>query len=142
MIPSVTTSTPPTPTIHTFYPSSPSSTLLVTFGQSRLGHPADTRAAEIGLFRLHASQTAQLLVALFLPLGDQRGVCVVVLQQPLVEGFGDGGFLVVEVVDVAGPWVLMLACGVMHTKVRKVAVSGERQRCRLRSQRGWGLYIL
>jgi hypothetical protein len=87
MHPSVTTSTSPTPTIHTLHPSSPTSILLITFCQGCLWHPADTRAAEVCLFRLHAPQTAQLLITLFLPLRDQRGVGVVVLQQPLVEGF-------------------------------------------------------
>jgi hypothetical protein len=47
---------------------------------------------------------AYLFVALLLPLCDQVLVGIVVLQQPLVQLFRDGFFLVVEVVDVLGTW--------------------------------------
>ena len=118
---SIRTSTPPTTTIHTLYhlPSSSScccccpiltitstssSNLPLPPLQRRLGHATDTRAAEIRLLGLDALDTAQLLVALLLPLGDQRGVGVVVLDQVLVQWFRDGGFRVVQLVDVAGAW--------------------------------------
>lgn len=41
-----------------------------------------------------------LFVALLLPFRNQVGVCIAVLQEPVVEGLADGFFLVVEVVDV------------------------------------------
>ena len=42
-----------------------------------------------------------LLIPLLLPLSNQHPIGIVVLQQPVVEGFGDGFFFVVEVVDVS-----------------------------------------
>lgn len=42
-----------------------------------------------------------LLVSLLLPLGDEDRVCVAVLEQPVVQWFADGLFLVVELVDIA-----------------------------------------
>lgn len=83
--PSITTSATSTPAIHTLHTSSSSSALLITFRQRRLRHTADTCAAEVCFFSLHATQTAQLLVALLLPFRDQRGVGIVVLQQPFIE---------------------------------------------------------
>lgn len=41
-----------------------------------------------------------LLVALLLPLGDQHGIRIAVLEQIVVELLADGLLLVVEVVDV------------------------------------------
>jgi len=73
--------------------------------QLRLGHAADARGVEVGLLGLDAAQAAQLLVPLLLPLGDQERVGVVVLEQPVIQGFRDGGLFVVEVVDVAGALV-------------------------------------
>ena len=65
-------------------------------------HATDTGAVEVGLLGLNAAKTAELLVALFLPLGDEVSVGVGVFEEPVVELFADGGFFVVEVVDVAG----------------------------------------
>lgn len=64
-------------------------------------HPADAGAVEIGLLGLDAAHAAELLVAGLLPLGDEVGVAVAVLQEPVVELFADGFFGVVEVVDVS-----------------------------------------
>jgi hypothetical protein len=46
---------------------------------------------------------AYLLVALFLPFGDEIGVSIAILEQPVVERFTDGLFLVVEIVDIPRP---------------------------------------
>ncbi len=107
---SIRTGTAPTPTIHTLYHLPTSSffpflttttTVPLTPLQRRLGHPTDTGTAEVGLLGLDALDTAQLLVALLLPLGDQRRVGVVVLEQVVVQRLRDGGARVVQVVDVA-----------------------------------------
>jgi hypothetical protein len=50
---------------------------------------------------LNTPQTAQLLIALLLPLGDKVAIGVVVLQQPVVELLRDGFFLIVKVVDIS-----------------------------------------
>jgi hypothetical protein len=47
---------------------------------------------------------AHLLITLLLPLGDQISIGIPVLQQPVVELFADGFFLVVQVVDVSGSY--------------------------------------
>lgn len=39
---------------------------------------------------------------MFFPFGDEVAVGVAVFEEPVVEGFGDGFFFVVEVVDVFG----------------------------------------
>lgn len=44
-----------------------------------------------------------LFVTLFLPLGDQVGVGVVIFEQPAVERFRDGFFLVIELVNISRP---------------------------------------
>ena len=64
-------------------------------------HTADTSAVEIGLLRLNAPQTAQLLIALLLPLRNQVAISVAVLEKPIVELLGDGFLLVVEIIDVS-----------------------------------------
>jgi hypothetical protein len=53
--------------------------------QFALGNSADAISAEVGVFALNAAQTAEVLVALFLPLGDQRRIRHFVLQTVLVQ---------------------------------------------------------
>lgn len=55
---------------------------------------------KVGLLCLYAPQATKFLVPLLLPLGDQVGVGVAVLEEPIVELFADGLALVVQVVDV------------------------------------------
>lgn len=110
-MPSVARRTPSTPTADAF-----DDLVLLHLG---LGHAAYACRIKVRLFRLHTLQTAQLLHAVsicflerkegktyllipgLLPLGDQHGICVAVLEQPLVQLAGDGLLLVVELVDVA-----------------------------------------
>lgn len=63
-------------------------------------HATDTRAIEVGLLCLDAAQAAQLLVALLLPLGNERRVGIIVLEQPVVQRLADSLTFVVEVVYV------------------------------------------
>lgn len=70
-----------------------------------LGHAADARRVEVCLLGLDAAQAAQLLVALLLPLCDEHGVGVAVLEQPVVQLPADGLLVVVELVDVAAALV-------------------------------------
>ena len=68
---------PSTPTVNTFddFP-------LFQFG---LGHSADAVGGEVGVPGLDAPETAETLVALFLPLGDQIAVRDLVLDTVFVE---------------------------------------------------------
>lgn len=50
-------------------------------------------------------QVTYLLIALLLPLRDEVGISVIILQKPFVQFLADGFLLVVEVVDISG------ACG-------------------------------
>lgn len=79
--------------------------------ESRLWHAADAGRVEVCLVGLDAAQAAQLLVALLLPLGNEKGISVAVLEQPLVQLPADGLLLVVEFVDVAAPLVRDLEDG-------------------------------
>ena len=74
---------------------------LLVLLQLSAWHTADTSAVEIGLLRLNAPQTAQLLVALLLPLRNQVAISVAVLEKPIVQLLGDGFLLVVEIIDVS-----------------------------------------
>lgn len=47
--------------------------------------------------------TTNLFVALLLPLCDQHGIRVAILQQPVVKLLADGFFLVVQIIYVATP---------------------------------------
>lgn len=88
-------------------------------------HATDARAVEVRLFRLDAAQAAELhfqvsrlasrsqiqaklfqqiltylLVSLLLPLGNQVGVRVLILQQPVIQLLTDRLLLIVKVVDI------------------------------------------
>ncbi len=67
-------------------------------------HPADAcRVFEVGLLSLHATQAAEFLVSLFLPLGNQHRIGIAVFEQPVVQLLADRFLLVVQLVDVATP---------------------------------------
>lgn len=53
------------------------------------------------VFKIHPCQT-YLFVALLLPLGDQVAVGVAIFEQPVVQRFADGFFLVIQIVYVPG----------------------------------------
>lgn len=57
---------------------------------------------------------------MLLPLGDEYGVGVAVLEQPVVQGAADGLLLVVELVDVAGALVGDLEDGPLRLVLRHV----------------------
>ena len=42
-----------------------------------------------------------LLITLFLPLGNQVGIGIIILKQPVVQLLGDSLFLIVEVIDIS-----------------------------------------
>lgn len=77
------------------------------------GHAADAGGLEVGLLGLDAAQAAEVLVALLLPLGDQVGVGLAVLEAPVVQRLGDL-VVVVQVPDVARPLVRDLEDGPLH----------------------------
>jgi hypothetical protein len=77
-------------------------------------HATDACRAEVGLLGLDAARAAKLLVALLLPLCNQHGIRVAVLQQPVVELLADGLLLIVHVVDVARSLVGDLEDGPCH----------------------------
>ena len=55
---------------------------LLHFG---LGHPANAIGSKIGVPGLNTSQTAQILITLFLPLGYQTGIGNVLFQTVIVQ---------------------------------------------------------
>lgn len=57
--------------------------LLILF-QLLPRHTTDACAVEVGLLSLNAPQTAKLLITLLLPLGNEVGVCISILEQPIV----------------------------------------------------------
>lgn len=57
---------------------------------------------------LGCTDWADLLVALFLPLRDQHGIRIAVLQEPLVKLPADSLFLVVKIIDIPTPPVRYL----------------------------------
>jgi len=65
-----------------------------------LWHTTYTRRPKVRFFRLNAFQATQFLVSLFLPSCDQCCVCVILLQQPLVQLCRDGFAGVVEIIDI------------------------------------------
>jgi len=79
--------------------------------QLGLGHAADAVRAEVGIPGLNASQAAQILVALFLPFGDQVFVRQSLFDREVVELLGDGFPLVEEVVEIAGALMMDLEDG-------------------------------
>lgn len=99
----IASGTPSAPTAHALH--------ILALLQLGLGYAADARRVEVGLLGLNAAQTAQLLVAVLLPLGNQHRVRVSVLEQPLVQLLADGFLLVVELVDVPAPLVRNLEDG-------------------------------
>ena len=66
-----------------------------------LGHAANTVGVKVRLAHLNAAQTAQVLVALLLPLGDKIAVGVSFSQAELEERLADGAPLVVQVINIA-----------------------------------------
>lgn len=65
-----------------------------------------------------------LLVALLLPLGDQHGVRIAVLEEPVVELLADGLLLVVELVYVPAPLVGDLEYGPLRLVFGHIVVGG------------------
>lgn len=138
---SIAARTPATSTADTLHAGRSVSAVLLTLllpPQLRLRHTTDTAATEVGLLSLHTPETAQLLIPLLLPLGNQLLVRVLVLEQPLVELFRDGLALVVEVVDVAGarvrdledrPKGLVLAFAVRRGVLRITHAVGVGEEC-------------
>lgn len=68
----IATATPSAPTTDTLHP--------FPFLQLCLRHSTDAGGVKVGFLGLDAAETAQLLVPLLLPLRDQVGVGVVVLE--------------------------------------------------------------
>lgn len=69
--------------------------------QLALGDSADAVGSEVGVSRLDATQAAQVLVALLLPLGNQVLVCIAFLYTVLIQLSADGFPFVEEVEDVS-----------------------------------------
>jgi len=69
--------------------------------QLAFGDPADAVGSKVGVTRLDATQTAQILVALLLPLGNQILICVAFFYTVLIKLSADGFSFVEEVVDVS-----------------------------------------
>ena len=79
--------------------------------QFGLGHAADAIRTEVGVPGLNASQTAEILVSLLLPFGDQVFVRQSLFDGEVVEFLGDGFPLVEEVVEIARALVMDLEDG-------------------------------
>ena len=86
-------------------------------GELVVGHATYAGGVEVGFGCLDAAQTAELLVPWLLPLGNQVGVGVALLEQPVVQLARDGLALVKEVVDVPRPLVVYLEDGRERTRL-------------------------
>jgi len=69
---SIRARTPSTPTTHTLHP--------LALLHLLLRYSTDTRTIEIRLLRLYTPQATQLLISLLLPLCNQHGISVAMLQ--------------------------------------------------------------
>lgn len=76
--------------------------------QLRFGHSADAIRSEVCVARLNAPETAKILVARLLPLGDEICIGDALLQAVFVELARDNLSAVEHVVDVAGFLVMDL----------------------------------
>lgn len=74
--------------------------------QLALGDSADAVGSKVGVSGLDATQAAQVLVALLLPLGNQVLVCVAFLYTVVIQLSADGFPFVEEVVDVSTPLMM------------------------------------
>lgn len=61
----------------------------------------NTGGPKIRVFGLNTSQTTKVLIALFLPLGDQMSIGDALGQTPIVQLAGDGASLPEQVVNIA-----------------------------------------
>lgn len=121
---------------------------FLVFFKLRFRNTADTCRVEVGLFCLDTPKAAELgklvdvqsrrsvvvfyktgrtylLVSLLLPLGNEHGIGVAVLEQPVVQLLANGLFLVVQLVDVAAALVGDLEDGPLGLVLR-LAVGGRR----------------
>ena len=78
------------------------------FIQTGFGHSANAIGSVIGVANLHTAKTAQVFVALFLPLGDQCLVSNLVLQTKIVQFSCDGLSFVEQIVNVTTSLVMNL----------------------------------
>lgn len=74
--------------------------------QLALGDSADAVGSKVGVSGLDATQAAQVLVALLLPLSNQVLVCVAFLYTVVIQLSADGFPFVEEVVDVSTPLMM------------------------------------
>lgn len=76
-----------------------------------LGHTTDAAGPELTVTLLDALEAAELLVARFLPLGDELGIAEALCNQILIQLAADDFPLVEELEDVARPLVVQAVNG-------------------------------
>lgn len=74
--------------------------------QFALGDSADAVGSKVGVSCLDTAQTAQVLVALFLPLGNQVLVCIALLYAVVIQLSADSLPFVEKVEDVSAPLMM------------------------------------
>lgn len=74
-------------------------------------HATDALRAKIGVFRLDASQAAQVFVSGTLPLCNEHRIRHALLQTPFIQLTADGLSLVIQIVNVARSLVVNLKDG-------------------------------
>lgn len=74
--------------------------------QLALGNSADAIGSKVGVSCLDATQAAQVLVALLLPLGNQVLICIAFLYTVLIQLSADGFPFIEEVEDVSTPLMM------------------------------------
>lgn len=94
----ITRSTTPTPTSHTLH------RLVILDILSR--NPTDTSSFVNVLLSLNAPQTAEILVSLLSPLGNEILIGIPLLQKICIQLFGDGLLLVIQLIDISRPLVM------------------------------------
>lgn len=74
--------------------------------QLALGDSTDAVGSKVGVSCLDATQAAQVLIALLLPLSNQVLVCIALLYAVLIQLSADGFSFVEKIIDVSTPLMM------------------------------------
>ena len=102
--------------------------------QLALGDSADAVGSEVGVSCLDATQAAQVLVALLLPLGNQVLVCIALLYTVLIQLCQDTHrkttlvWCLVDRVELQMGFICLVTCKYKKTTIGKMLFARERKK--------------